>query len=356
MAQPENVTDISDRGWSDFQGVDREILQELAVERVGIDARQSNEALVAALLAADGRVEDVPEAQREEHADAIAAAADASDEADTDAADEADEDEAAAAAPAEPDPAGGSFFVDAEPLQAWLDHVSTLVKEARVTLKEDGWYTRAVDAANVGMVEATLDYDAFESYQLDGEALIGVNISRVIDVVGAANAGDLIHVELDAETRNLVFSWNGHEFTLSLIVPDSIRQRPDLPDLDLPATVEFEAASDFKNAITYSNQLSDNVRLATDRDTFIVRAEGDVDTYEGRFADGEEVAFLSTGDARSRYSLDYLTDIASAWASDHTLTVYLGEAFPVEIRATIWAGDYEAGDVTYMLAPRIDSD
>ncbi|MGM0448639.1 MAG: DNA polymerase sliding clamp, partial [Methanobacteriota archaeon] len=87
---------------------------------------------------------------------------------------------------------GASTFQDA------LDSVSVLVDECKIRLNEEELSIRAVDPANVGMVDLTLEAAAFESYNADG-GVIGVNLARLEDIAGMANSGDLIHLELDEE-------------------------------------------------------------------------------------------------------------------------------------------------------------
>ncbi|OTE98882.1 DNA polymerase sliding clamp, partial [Halorubrum sp. SD612] len=118
---------------------------------------------------------------------------------------------------------GASTFQDA------LDSVSVLVDECKIRLNEEELSIRAVDPANVGMVDLTLEAAAFESYEADG-GVIGVNLARLEDIAGMANSGDLIHLELDEETRKLHIEIDGLSYTLALIDPDSIRQEPDIPD------------------------------------------------------------------------------------------------------------------------------
>ena len=55
-------------------------------------------------------------------------------------------------------------IVSADTLQAALDSVSVLVDECKIHLEDDGMEIRAVDPANVGMVDLRLEAAAFESY------------------------------------------------------------------------------------------------------------------------------------------------------------------------------------------------
>jgi proliferating cell nuclear antigen len=243
-------------------------------------------------------------------------------------------------------------IVDADTLRTTLDSVSVLVDECKIHLNEDGLAIRAVDPANVGMVDLELDASAFESYEADG-GLIGVNLSRLEDIAGMADAGQLVQLELDEETRKLHITIDGLEYTLALIDPDSIRQEPDLPDLDLPARIVVEGA-DIDRAVRAADMVSDHIALGVDEEAehFYVHAEGDTDDVHLELRAGDLIS-LELGDAHSLFSLDYLKDMNKAIPKNGEVTVDLGEEFPVKLHFEIAEG---LGNVTYMLAPRIQSD
>ncbi|MFB6297971.1 MAG: DNA polymerase sliding clamp [Salinirussus sp.] len=242
-------------------------------------------------------------------------------------------------------------IVSADTLQATLDSVGVLVEECKIHLGEGGVEIRAVDPANVGMVDLELDAAAFESYEADG-GLIGVNLARLQDIAGMANADQLIHLELDEETRKLHISIDGLEYTLALIDPESIREEPDLPDLDLPATVVIEGR-DIDRAVTAADMVSDHIELGVDetRELFYVDAAGDTDDVHLEL-NAEDLIDLTAGSASSLFSLDYLDDMNRAIPKDAEVTARLGEEFPVKLHFDIAEGQ---GRVTYMLAPRIQS-
>jgi proliferating cell nuclear antigen len=243
-------------------------------------------------------------------------------------------------------------IVSASTLRDALDSVSVLVDECKIRLNEDGIGIRAVDPANVGMVDLTLEAAAFESYEADG-GVIGVNLARLEDIAGMGNSGDLVHLELDEETRKLHIRIDGLSYTLALIDPDSIRQEPDIPDLDLAAEIVVEGAQ-LDRGIKAADMVSDHIRLRVDEgtETFFIEAQGDTDDVDlelGR----DDLIDLAAGPADSLFSLDYLKDMNKAIAGDAEVTVELGEEFPVKLHYDLAEGQ---GHVTYMLAPRIQSD
>jgi proliferating cell nuclear antigen len=230
-------------------------------------------------------------------------------------------------------------IVGASTLQDALDSVSVLVDECKIRLNDEELSIRAVDPANVGMVDLTLEAAAFESYEADG-GVIGVNLARLEDIAGMANSGD--HIEID-----------GLSYTLALIDPDSIRQEPDIPDLDLASEIVVEGAQ-INRGITAADMVSDHIRLRVDEtdEAFFIEAEGDTDDVDLRLA-REDLIALTAGPADSLFSLDYLKDMNKAIPSDAEVTIELGEEFPVKLHYGFAEG---LGHVTFMLAPRIQSD
>ncbi len=242
-------------------------------------------------------------------------------------------------------------IVSADTLQATLDSVGVLVDECKIHLEDDGLEIRAVDPANVGMVDLSLDVEAFESYEADG-GLVGVNLVRLQDIAAMADSDQLVHLELDEGTRKLHISIDGLEYTLALIDPESIREEPDLPDLDLPASVVIEGR-DIDRAVTAADMVSDHIELGVDEDAeaFYVTAEGDTDDVHLEL-DAGDLIDLVVGPATSLFSLDYLKDMNRAIPADAEVTMELGEEFPIKLHFDIADGQ---GQVTYMLAPRIQS-
>ena len=243
-------------------------------------------------------------------------------------------------------------IVSAETLTDALDSVSVLVDECKIRLNEEEFAIRAVDPANVGMVDLSLAAAAFESYDADG-GVIGVNLGRLEDIAGMANNGDLIHLELDEETRKLHIRIDGLSYTLALIDPDSIRQEPDIPDLDLPAEIILEG-NQLGRGITAADMVSDHIALRVDADdgAFYIEAEGDTDDVDLQL-DSDDLIDLTAGTADSLFSLDYLKDMNKAIPKSTEVTAELGEEFPVKLHYEFGEG---LGQVTYMLAPRIQSD
>jgi len=75
--------------------------------------------------------------------------------------------------------------INPDDLMSALATVTTLVDEAKIRVNENGVTIKAVDPANVGMVEMHLDRDAFERLETGvendpdtDEVVLGVNLNN----------------------------------------------------------------------------------------------------------------------------------------------------------------------------------
>jgi proliferating cell nuclear antigen len=254
-----------------------------------------------------------------------------------------------------PESSVGEFeaAIEAGSLQDAIDPVYAVVDECRIHLCDDGLVIRAVDPANVAMVDESVGADAFSSYETD-RGVIGVGLEQLNEVIGIADDDDtLVQFDLDPEVRKLEMQVGSVEYTLALIDPDAIRSEPEIPDLDLPAELSLDSG-EFKRGIRAADMVSDHIQFKVDArdEQFITSAEGDTDDVNLEL-DGDDLEDVEWGSAKSLYSLDYLKDLRKPIPKETTINMRLGEEFPLKLS---FAMANEAIDVTYMLAPRIQSD
>lgn len=241
---------------------------------------------------------------------------------------------------------------DVDELQAFTDQINSVVDESKVRFEDERLRTRAVDPANVAMIDVKLSEDGFEAWE--GEGVIGLNIRQMMDVLDASKAGQF-EIDADTDARKLHVQLGEAKFQLATIDPEALREEPDLPDLDLNAEVMLQA-SRFKRIVAQADTLTDRVRLGwDDREyEFFASAEGSTDTFDLRVHSTSLVDVKSDGPADSLFSLDYLKNAAEVVPEDAIVTLRIGEEFPMKL--TYSFGPSQNGSVEYMQAPRILSD
>lgn len=247
-----------------------------------------------------------------------------------------------------------SAAIKAGTLSNLLDSIDALVEECKVRVSRDGVYIRAVDAANVAMVDGSLDASAFEQFEAS-PGILGLTLGKLMDAVNLANKSDLIFFKFDSETRKLHIETDGLEYTMALLDPDTIRKEPEIPDLDLPTTVTLEAAK-LSRAIKATDMVSDHISISTsmrDGGVLLMGGEGDVDDVELELGPEDLIDENISSEAKSLFSLDYMKDMNRAIPGGAEVTIDVGNEFPLKLR---YEQDEASCRVEYMLAPRIQSD
>lgn len=249
---------------------------------------------------------------------------------------------------------------------------SALVDEAKIRFEAGGLSIRAVDPANVGMIEVTAHPSAFEAFDLGDEAFVtGMNLDRFESQLANARMGkttdDLVSLDVDG-TRTLVTT--EREYTLTTLTqtnevlnidPDSIREEPEIPDLGLPceATVDVGALTDALDSV---NRVADHATVRERDGELVIAGEGD-DDHTGEYGTvanfGEIVGVRDEesfeGGEWSRFSLDYLRDMADGLKSGKVddVTLVWGDEFPIRLEFERTIDEETAYEGAYFLAPRI---
>ncbi|WP_394343402.1 DNA polymerase sliding clamp [Haloarcula sp. Atlit-7R] len=249
-------------------------------------------------------------------------------------------------------PAQFEASIELSRLKSIFDAVTNLVDEAKFRIGEDRVAIRAVDPANVGMVDLDMSTRAFQSYQAD-PGVIGINLNRMVDVLSVGDSDDTVHLELDVATRKLTVTVDGLEYTLALIDPDSIRQEPNIPDLQLDTEIKM-SSSVLNRGVTASDMVSDHMGLCYTQDGATIYANGDTDdvNLDLTSVDGVE-SIKASGEGDSLFSLDYLKKFDRMVPKDETVRMEIGDDFPIKMYFGV--ADSHA-EVETLLAPRIKAD
>jgi proliferating cell nuclear antigen len=270
-------------------------------------------------------------------------------------------------------PSGDAVHIetDGRTIRPALNIVATLVDECKLTFDGQGLHIRAVDPTNVGLVDITVSADAFDDYEInaDGGVTVGVHLDGVTTKLTNARLGKRTNdpVELDIDdTRTLIRIRREYDTTdveyadeQLNIDPDSIREKPDIPELDLDgvATVDTDAVCDGIEHIATS---ADYVVMTNRGGDLVFSAKAGDESpsiynsavrYDNVVEDGE-------GEMESMYSLDYVTDMVGAVKSAYvdTTTIRWGEEYPLFVSFEKTDADGETVySGRYMLAPRVRS-
>ncbi len=240
--------------------------------------------------------------------------------------------------------------VKSEVIKGIIDVTSPLVNEAKFNITKKGISLRAVDPAHIAMVDLEIKCSAFEEFKADDMEL-GIDLDKLSGIMRLASAGDMITLEYDEETNRLVVKIGNLVRRMGLIdtagMPDS-----KAPNLELPAKIVIKA-SELIQGVRASEAVSDHLALSVDKANFELFAEGDTDTVNLKLPKDMLVELNSPTKHKSLFSIDYFSNMIKPVRSGDPITIMMGTDNPIRVDFDI--AD-KKGHVTYLLAPRIESD
>ncbi|MCK4365304.1 MAG: proliferating cell nuclear antigen (pcna) [Thermoplasmatales archaeon] len=240
--------------------------------------------------------------------------------------------------------------VKSDILKGIIDVTSPLVNEAKFNITSKGISLRAVDPAHVAMVDLEIKSTAFEEYK-SNEMELGIDLDKLSGIMRLASSGDIVSLEYDEKSNRLVVKIGNLVRRMGLIdtagMPDS-----KVPNLDLPAMAVVKA-SELSKGVRASEAVSDHLALSVDKDSFELFAEGDTDTVNLKLPKDLLVKLNSPGKFKSLFSIDYFSNMIKPVRGEDPITISMGNDNPIRVDFDIAE---KKGHVTYLLAPRIESE
>ncbi len=231
-----------------------------------------------------------------------------------------------------------------------MNVVSTLVDEAKFNITEDGITLRAVDPAHVAMIDLKLKSSAFDNYKAS-ESELGIDITKMLDVLKLAKPTDVISITHDDEKNRLIIKVSNITRSMALVDTTGMAE-PKVPNLSLPAKVVI-STQELTQGIKASESVSDHISLSANPDGFELSSEGDTDAVNLKLSKDLLAELKCKENVKSLFSLDYFSNMVKSASSAETITMNLGTDFPVKIEFTLADKN---GEVNYLLAPRIESE
>ncbi len=239
-------------------------------------------------------------------------------------------------------------------IQDSMKTVSDLISEGLFQLEEDGIKLVAADPAMVALVDFKIEKEIFETYELDEETKVGLNLENLYSILRRANSNDTITFELredDAKFYIKMENSSTRDFSLPIL---------NLSEDDIPSTEDLEYSfsadldtSVIEGAVKDAMVVGDSVVVESDDTGINISAEGDQSNVDFRIdKDSEGVIDFDGSESRSMFSLDYLNSMIGAKSISDTVTLKLGNDFPMRL-------DFEVPDkakLSFVLAPRIEEE
>jgi len=241
--------------------------------------------------------------------------------------------------------------IKADILKRFIGITSSLVDDAKFKIMLDGVSMRVVDSAHVAMADINVKKTVFEEYEAD-EAELGLDVSKFNDVLKLVDKNDIVSLEYEEPSNRLVVKVGNLVRKMGLIDMADMSDSK-MPSLVLPARIVVKAG-ELRNGVRASEMISDHLVLVADEDVFELSATGDTDEVSLKLTRDLLSELKSEGRFKSLYSIDYFSNMIKMVKDDELITVLMGNDNPAQLDFDFTAD--KGGHVTYLLAPRIESE
>ena len=209
----------------------------------------------------------------------------------------------------------------------------------------------ASDRAVVAGVNFFISKNAFDSYECDKEAKLGINLTNVMQILRRWKDEKMT---ISAEGNKILLSFAGsskRHFTLP-VIDVSKEESPDLAKLESGFTASLTISSDaFSSGVEDAELVGDSVVFTVRKDMFILTSENDSSSTKLEMLPGESLSILSVGEpVRARYSIDYMKKMLKARKLSGTAKLSLSSEYPLRLSFSV----PEKLELSFILAPRVE--
>lgn len=246
-------------------------------------------------------------------------------------------------------------FADARVWKNLLTAISTLIEEADFEVAPDSIKLRSMDPSHVAMVDFELQNSAFESYSCTAPLKIRMNTNSMLKLLRRVGPDEHLEIVYDEATKKIEMTLKGklvRKFTMPTLEP--AEEEVPTPKLTFNTRIKM-LASGLRDMIEDSQAISDNVRLESTPEKFVVNASGELSSATIELEKGSEALLdLEVKEpSKATFNLNYLAEIVKAGSTaSEVATVEYATNMPVRIQFEM----PQQGRLQYYLAPRIEAE
>jgi len=241
---------------------------------------------------------------------------------------------------------------DARLIRKAFKAASSLVDEAPVKISEEGLSIRALDLAEVSMIDMVLSKDAFETFEFDKPLKVNIRLSDVLN---------LLKFESKSERLEMVFKEDkvtfrvSNDFTRIFTVPVFSSEDRDLPLPKVSLGNSFETkVSTIKHLLESGKHISDYISISVENNTVLLSAKGEISEYQVVLTveEGNLINPVLKEASRASYDLKRLSSIVSSLLFSENVRIEFDTDLPLKMTQKV--EEVPNSILTFFVAPRME--
>jgi len=246
-----------------------------------------------------------------------------------------------------------AFMSDSSLFKDSISTIGELIDEGIFKVDKNGLSLVAADRAMVAVIDFKLPATIFDKFEVDKEQSIAVNMTNLVSVIKRLGSNEKLEMELKENKLEIMMTnASKRKFTVPLL---DITQEEIPPISQLEFTAKAKVKADvLKNGIEDADIVSDSVIFEAAKDSFSLKASGDISSTELTLERGNDALLdiNANGLIRARYPLDYLKKMIKAAKLANEINIRWSKDYPMRM-------DFASVDkvsLGFVLAPRVSEE
>jgi len=232
--------------------------------------------------------------------------------------------------------------------------ISEIIDEGVFKIDQNGMSLVSPDRAMISVIDFKILSSAFDSYTVDGETTIGLNLDNFAAVLKRVKSTDKITLESTGKSNRLRIIIEGNSTRIFEIpVIDVNIEKPPIDQLNFSGQIEM-ASRVFEEGISDAEIIGDSVVLEAGPENFKMYAKGDISSahLEMKKKDSDILKHTVQSPIKSQYPLEYLKKIIKAAKLSKNMVLEFGNNYPLRITFK----DIDKMQLSFILAPRVSEE
>jgi len=242
---------------------------------------------------------------------------------------------------------------DVELLKNTVPIIAEIVDEGVFKIDQNGLGMLSPDRAMVAVIDFKILSSAFDTYQVEGEHNIGLNLSNFVSILKRVKSSDKLIMEMEEGGNKLRLTLEGNgKRTFELPLLDISMEKPPVDQLAFGGKVQLESDV-FEEGVADAEIAGDSIIFqAGPEGGFSMHAKGDISSSKLEMVDKDKgLLGVETQQAiKGRYPLEYLRKMAKASKLTDQMTLEFGNDYPMRIAFQV----IDKMQLSFILAPRVE--
>jgi len=244
-----------------------------------------------------------------------------------------------------------------------LQNIRSFTEFIELHFKEDGLYMQTLDSSRITIMELKLSNTWFDAYEFSENITLGINSNIIAKILSTYQKGhsmtitfdknneDTLDIEFKSECKDIL----NKEFTMPLVSLDE--EQMSIPENE--STAQFSISSNnFGNIISQLSNFGESIQINCNEENIDFIANGDSGSMKVKIDidDLNEFAIVEDSSLELRYSLIYLSKIATFSKICKAVEIHLTHNYPLQVNYYLDEENDEKNVLKLFLAPQYNDE